>query len=94
MYTFKNEALYQVIEEATNVSTDIRSSPKTVTAKTACVPTNTTERASTLEHDHSSSEIEETTTEVYMSTTTLPPIEAISGVYTEQIVQVGMYFIA
>ena len=88
MYTFKIEALYHVIDEATNVSNDIRSSPTSITAKTACVPKITTESASTLEYAHSSSEMEETTTEVYVSTSILPPIEAISGVYTEQIVQV------
>ena len=87
-YLFKIEAVYKVPDDNGMESKEIYSRPSTLAAETLCPSLTTDNEEDTTEMNYSGSGEDDATTEVYVSTTTPPPIQPISDVETQQTVQV------
>ena len=86
-YVFKIEAIYKLPDNYGKATKDILG-PNSITAETVCSSTTTEYDEVTLSEDSSDNGQEVVTTEEYISTSPAPPIQPISGVYTQQTVQV------
>ena len=87
-YSFSIEASYRLpSDDGTEGSTN-HSDPNTIIAETLCPPPPDEQEEYAGEDDYDMTEKEDTTTEIDIPTTTLPPIQPISNVTVEQTVQV------
>ena len=87
-YTFSIEALYMLPKEDGTEYSTTHSDPNTVIAETLCPSPAEDQNEHIGEDDYDMTEREDTTTEMDIPTTTLPPIQPISNVTVEQTVQV------